>query len=80
VERLAALYDLAHKGDVMALESELDTLAAEPSHAAFAAELRTYVSRMDMRGAERRLEPLVRRERAAAEGPEGEPPARAALR
>jgi CheY-like chemotaxis protein/anti-sigma regulatory factor (Ser/Thr protein kinase) len=78
--RLAALYDLAHKGDVMALESELDALAAEPAHAAFAAELQMYISRMDMRGAERRLEPLLRDARAAGDRPDGEPPARAAQR
>ena len=76
-ERLAALYDLAHKGDVMALEAEIDTLAAEPAHAAFAAELRMYIARMDMRGAERRLEPLVRDARAAARR-DGEPPVKAA--
>jgi hypothetical protein len=64
----------------MALESELDALAAEPAHAAFAAELRMYISRMDMRGAERRLEPLLRDARAAGDRPDGEPPARAAQR
>jgi CheY-like chemotaxis protein len=76
VERLAALYDLAHKGDVMALDSELDALAAEPAHAAFAAELRMYIARMDMRGAERLLEPLVR-DAQAAERRNGEPPLKA---
>ena len=61
----------------MALEAEIDALAAEPAHAAFAAELRMYIARMDMRGAERRLEPLVRDARAAARR-DGEPPVKAA--
>jgi PAS domain S-box-containing protein len=64
-ERLAVLYDLARKGDVTALDSELDALAAEPAHVVFAAELRTFIARMDMRGAERRLEPLIGDLRAA---------------
>jgi CheY-like chemotaxis protein len=78
-DRLAALYDLARKGDVMALESELEALAAEPAHAAFAAELRRFIARVDMRGVERRLEPLVRDARAA-ERRDGEPPVKAAQR
>jgi signal transduction histidine kinase/CheY-like chemotaxis protein len=58
-DRLSALYDLARGGDVMALEAELDALAAEPKHAAFAAHLRKFIARVDLRGAERWLEPLL---------------------
>jgi hypothetical protein len=59
VGRLAVLYDLARGGDVMALESELEALGSEPRHAAFAAELRQFIARVDLRGAERWLAPLL---------------------
>jgi CheY-like chemotaxis protein len=58
-ERLGRLYELAREGDVMALESELEGLEAEPKHAAFAAQLRMFIARVDLRGAERWLEPLI---------------------
>jgi PAS domain S-box-containing protein len=64
--RLAALYELARAGDVMALETELDALAAETRYAGFAAELRRFIARVDLRGAERRLEPLLAAARASA--------------
>ncbi len=67
-ERLTALYELAREGDVMALESELEALAAEPKHAAFAAQLRMFIARVDLRGAERWLEPLINAARGAASG------------
>jgi CheY-like chemotaxis protein len=57
--QLAELSDLARAGDVMALESRLDALAAEPKHAAFVAELRELVGRMDLRGIERWLQSLL---------------------
>ena len=56
--RLAELRALARAGDVMELEARIDVLAAEPLHAAFAAELRAFVDRMDLRGIERWLAPL----------------------
>jgi PAS domain S-box-containing protein len=65
-ERLAHLYDLAREGDVMALESELDVLDAEPRHAAFAAQLRMFIARVDLRGAERWLDPLIKAARGSA--------------
>ncbi len=52
---LAELHDLAHAGDVMALEARAEALAADPRHAAFAAELRAFIARMDLRGMERWL-------------------------
>jgi PAS domain S-box-containing protein len=58
--QLAELHDLARAGDVMELEARVETLAANPQHAAFAAELRAYVARMDLRGIERWLKPLLR--------------------
>jgi len=63
--RLAALYELARGGDVMALETELEAIGAEPKYAAFAAELRKFIARVDLRGAERWLEPLIAAARAA---------------
>jgi hypothetical protein len=56
---LAELHDLARSGDVMALEARVDALAAEPPHAAFAAELRAFIARMDLRGIERWLAPWL---------------------
>jgi PAS domain S-box-containing protein len=56
---LAELHELARAGDIMALEARADALAATPGHAAFAAELRAFVARMDLRGIERWLKPLI---------------------
>jgi len=57
--RLAELHALARAGDVMELEARIDGLLAEPEHAAFATELRAFVDRMDLRGIERWLAPLL---------------------
>jgi hypothetical protein len=48
----------------MALEARVEALAAEPQHAAFAAELRSFVVRMDLRGIERWLKPLIAKDGA----------------
>ena len=58
-EQAAELHELARAGDVMALEARVETLAADPKHAAFVAELREFVGRMDLRGVERWLKPLL---------------------
>jgi CheY-like chemotaxis protein len=62
--QLAELHALARAGDVMELEARVEALAAEPQHAAFAAELRAFVARMDLRGIERWLEPFIPKEGA----------------
>jgi PAS domain S-box-containing protein len=56
---LKELLELARAGDVMAIEARVATLASEPRHAAFAAELGGHVSRMDLRAVERCLQPLL---------------------
>jgi PAS domain S-box-containing protein len=58
-ELIAELCELAHAGDVMALEARADSLAEEPQHAAAAAQLRALLARMDLRGIERWLKPLL---------------------
>lgn len=60
LERLAELRDLAHAGDVMALEARIEALAGDSRHAAFVADLRSAIARMDLRGIERRLEHVLR--------------------
>ena len=62
---VAELRELARAGDVMALEARADELAAKPEHAAFAAELRGLVARMDLRGIDRWLTQLVAKDGAA---------------
>jgi CheY-like chemotaxis protein len=57
--QLAELHALAHAGDVMELEARVEALAAEPQHAVFAGDLRAFVTRMDLRGIERWLEPFI---------------------
>jgi PAS domain S-box-containing protein len=63
--QLAELLELARAGDVMALEARVDALAAEPQHAAFAADLRALVAHMDLRGIEHWLKPALSKEGAA---------------
>jgi CheY-like chemotaxis protein len=57
--QLLELHDFARAGDVMALEARVEALSGDPRHAAFAAELRPFVARMDLRGIERWLKPLL---------------------
>jgi PAS domain S-box-containing protein len=64
-DQLARLNELARAGDVMALEASADALAAEPDHSAFAAELRSLVARMDLRGIERWLKPALTKDGAS---------------
>jgi PAS domain S-box-containing protein len=60
--QLAQLLELARAGDVMALEARVEALAAEPQHAAFAADLRALVAHMDLRGIEHWLKPALSKE------------------
>jgi CheY-like chemotaxis protein len=62
--QLAELHGFARAGDVMALEARVEALSAEPQHAAFAAYLRTFVARMDLRGIERWLKPMLSKDGA----------------
>jgi PAS domain S-box-containing protein len=62
---LAELRELARAGDVMALEARAEALALAPEYAAFAADLRAFLARMDLRGIEQWLVRLASEERVA---------------